>query len=96
VAGLHTIAADGHANGRFLSRRVKPEVGNADAPQLAFVRDGAGVLVLRGYTMTRGGSVEAYWLEAPRGKRAASPASLMAQAPAPASETVWLAAAATR
>ena len=92
VAGLHTIAADGHANGRFLSRRVKPEVGNAEAPQLAFVRDASGVLVLRGYTLARNGEVEAYWLERPRDRRTVPAGVQMAQAPAAASDTVWLAA----
>jgi len=89
VAGLHSIATDGRASGRFLSHRVKPEVRTTEAPQLAFVRDASGVLVLRGYTLARNGSVEGYWLDAPRGAR-------MAQAPAAVSGTVWLAAVASR
>ena len=93
VAGLHSISADGHASGTFLSRRVNPESPTAVSPQIAFMRDGAGVLVLRGYTVERSGKVEAYWLQAPRGRRPAPDASLIAKTPA--SATVWLAAAET-
>ena len=94
VAGLHTVSAGGHAGGRYLSRRVHPEAGPLHAPQLAFVRNRAGVLVLRGYTLARGGDVEAYWLEAPRGTRTPEPEALIAQAPVP--PTVWLAAVVSR
>jgi hypothetical protein len=86
VAGLHTIAADGHATGRFLSRRVKPEVGSPEAPQVAFVRDAAGVLVLRGYTLAHGGRVDAYWMAPAR-------SGAVATASRPTADTVWLAAA---
>ena len=86
VAGLHTIAADGRTSGMFLSRRVKPEVDSPDAPQVAFVRDASGVLVLRGYTLARGGRVEAYWMAPAR-------SGAVATASQPTADTVWLAAA---
>jgi len=60
---------------------------------MAFVRDGTGALVLRGYTVRRNGNMEAYWLQAPRGRRAVAPASLLTKAPS--ADTVWLAAAVT-
>ena len=86
VAGLHTIAADGRTSGRFVSRRVRPEVGSPNAPQVAFTRDAAGLLVLRGYTLARGGRVEAYWMAPAR-------SGAVATASQPAADTVWLAAA---
>lgn len=85
VAGLHTIAADGHTTGMFLSRRIKPEVGSAGASQVAFVRDAGGVLVLRGYMLARGDRVESYWMAPAR-------SGAVAKAPPPAADTVWLAA----
>ena len=91
VAGLHSIVASDQRTGTFLSRRVRPEGARQASPQLAFVRNPAGALVLRGYTLERGGKVDAYWLEPPRGKRAAPQESLLARSPE--SGTLWLAAA---
>jgi hypothetical protein len=91
VAGLHTIVAGDHVAGKFLSRRMKPEGVTSDSPQVAFVRDAAGALWLRGYTLTRGDAVEAYWIAPPRERRT------VVRAPSPTAsntETVWLAAAA--
>ena len=91
VAGLHSVAAGGRAQGAFLSRRMKTEGGEAEAARFAFVRDASGVLVLRGYTVPRSGNVEAYWLASPRGTRAdRMESSVVAAARAPG--TVWLAA----
>ena len=86
VAGLHTIAADGRTSGRFLSRRTRAEAADQDGSMIAFVRDASGTLALRGYTLARGGRVEAYWM-APARSGAAATASQ------PTADTVWLAAA---
>lgn len=94
VAGLHSIVAGDARSGTFLSRRVKPEATAQAGPQLAFVRDAQGALVLRGYMLERRGAVEAYWLEVPRRKRALPPESLVAAAPE--TGTIWLAAATNR
>jgi len=90
VAGLHSISAGDGARGIFFSRRIKAEGAMASA-QFAFMRDGAGALVLRGYTVPGDGQLEAYWLQRPRGRRGAAPGTLVVEA-TPA-ETVWLAAA---
>lgn len=92
VAGLHTVSAGQAAvTARFFSRRMKAEGVSTRSPQFAFVRDGAGALVLRGYTLESNGAVEVYWFEPPRRKRALSADSLLAKAPE--TGTVWLAAA---
>jgi hypothetical protein len=92
VAGLHTVSAGQAAvTARFFSRRVKAEGVSTGSPHLAFVRDGAGALVLRGYTVESDGAVEVYWFEPPRRKRAVPADALVARAPE--TGTVWLAAA---
>ena len=83
VAGLHSIAAGDGARGIFLSRRIKAEGVTNGSPRLAFVRDVAGILVFRGYTLQRRGRMETYWLKVPE--------ALVVQT-APALGTIWLAA----
>jgi len=85
VAGLHTIVAD-QAAARFTSRRTKVEGADHEGSRIAFVRDGSGALALRGYTLARGSRVEAYWIQPARTR-------VVASAPPPPADTVWLAAA---
>ena len=86
--GVAVLALDNYYIG---VERMKAEGVSTRSPQFAFVRDGAGALVLRGYTLESNGAVEVYWFEPPRRKRALSADSLLAKAPE--SGTVWLAAA---
>ena len=79
--------------GTFLSRKMRPEGVRQTAPQVAFVRDAGGALVLRGYMVERRGAVEAYWLEPPRGKRPVPTQPSLVRAPEP--NAVWLLAAIT-
>ena len=85
VSGLHTIVSEDRGPGWFLSRRNRVEGEDAASPRMAFVRDSSGALRLRGYTLARGHRVEAYWIEPPRGVHVAA-------APAPADQTLWVAA----
>lgn len=55
VSELHTIRVNGVSVGMFESRRLRPEAGTLQSPQVVFEKDDAGTLSLVGYIVPSSG-----------------------------------------
>jgi hypothetical protein len=60
VAGTHRMAASGASVGRIVSRRVRSESAQLDAPRVVFARTSNGTLRLLGYVEPAGNRVRAF------------------------------------
>jgi hypothetical protein len=55
VSELHAIRVNGVSVGIFESRRLRPEAGTLQAPQVVFEKDASGTLALVGYIVPSSG-----------------------------------------